>query len=63
MLFQISACLGIDPLEHSRDRQDRRAHVESESLLGKHGCLATHPGIFVTERDRVAAGGERAGRR
>ena len=60
MLFQIAASLGIDSLEHSRDRQDGRAHVEPEALLGKHGRLAANPRILVTERHGVAAGSERA---
>ena len=61
--FQLAARLGEDSLEHAGNRQDRRPHVEPETLLSEHRSLAADPGIFFAERDRIAASRERAGSR
>ena len=63
MIFQFTARLGVDPLEHPGDGEDCRAHIKAKALLSQHGRLAANPSVLVAERDGIAASSQRAGRR
>ena len=51
-----------DALQHGRDGQDGRPHVEAEAVLFQHRRLAAEPGVLVEQDHLVAARRQRAGR-
>ena len=58
---QLPPGLGEDALEHARNREDGRPHVEAEALLVQQGGFSADPAVLVEQRGLVAAGGKHAG--
>jgi hypothetical protein len=49
-----------DARQDRRKRQDRRAHVEPETILLEHGGLASQPCVLLEDDDGVASRGKGA---
>ena len=60
-LVEVAPGLGEDPPQDSRDREDRRPHVEAVALLREDRRLPPDPRILVAQRHRVTARRQRAG--
>jgi hypothetical protein len=63
IIREIAAGLREDALQHPRNRQDGRPHVEAEAAVVQHRRLAAEPGVLVVQCHLVTARRRDAGGR